>query len=71
MNKQMELQISETNRPSFVPFVDSWYYKEASEQLIQLSAKVKSFFIVASAFEDPFTERDLVYFIEDTELLRH
>ena len=71
MNKQMELQISETNRPSFVPFVDSWYYKEASEQLIQLSAKVKSFFIVASAFEDPFTERDLVYFIEDTELLKH
>ena len=71
MNKQMELQISETNRPSFVPFVDSWYYKETSEQLIQLSAKVKSFFIVASAFEDPFTERDLVYFIEDTELLKH
>ena len=71
MNNQMELQISETNRPSFVPFVDSWYYKDDSEQLIQLSAKVKSFFIVASAYEDPFTERDLVYFIEDTELLKH
>lgn len=71
MNKQMKLQISETNRPSFVPFVDSWYYKDDSEQLLQLSAKIKSFFIVASAFEDPFTERDLVYFIEDTELLKH
>lgn len=71
MDNKMELQISETNRPSFVPFVDSWYYKDNSEELIELSAKVKSYFITASAYEDSLTERELVYFIEDTELLKH
>lgn len=71
MDHKMELQISETNRPSFVPFVDSWYYKDNSEELIELSAKVKSYFITASAYEDSLTERELVYFIEDTELLKH
>ena len=71
MDSKMELQISETNRPSFVPFVDSWYYKDSSEELIELSAKVKSYFITASAYEDSLTERELVYFIEDTELLKH
>jgi len=67
-NNQMELDISEKNRPSFVPFVDSWYFQ--NEESSELFALVKAYIITANA-STSLSERDLVYFIEDTELLKH
>ena len=70
-NMRFRGTISDINRPSFVPFVDSWYFENEDQDTVELAVKIRPCFLITGASESTLGERDLVNFVEDMLILSH